>query len=329
MKLNSNAKTTTPILEAGVEIWCNTNNNANSLWSSSLNSDKDGGILNESNINDSQMEQNDVDSIMCNNSNKENWSNQQKPGNNWYKNNAPNQQQQQQQQQYMNNNNQQNNKWNNNPDQLSNFNANKRTQQQSWSTNSNPDSPTKSQWYDQQPTKNDKFKQWSNNNSSSNTWMDPSQSGDMGNGPLQQPNVSSSPSSSSTTSVNTAATSHVQSLNSKIEPMGWDEPDITQSKKLDDGTNIWGDPQMYKQKKVQNWTNHTKHVPNQNVIKPSFDQDTLVQQQQQQQQYQSVLQPINTNTTTNTQWNRSQSQWNNTPAAPMSLNEPVQTVSLA
>ncbi len=326
MKLNNANpnKTPTPILEAGVEIWCNSGNNANNLWSTSSisNNEKDGG-MSESNIDNTEIEQNDMERIMCNNNNKENWSNQQKSSNTWYNNTGNSQQQ------YINNN---QNKWNNN-DQLSNFTNNKRMHQQSWSTSSNPDSPTKSQWFDQQQQqqqpKNDKFKQWPNNsaiinNNSSNTWIDPNNS-DMGVTSLQQPAAPSSPSSSSTTSINTTTTNAVQNFTNKIEPMGWDEPDITQSKKLDDGTNIWGDPQMYKQKKVQNWTSHTKHVPNQSVIKPAFEQEP---QSQQQPFHQSVLQPINTNTATNSQWNRSQSQWNNTPAAPISANEPTQSVSV-
>ena len=83
-----------------------------------------------------------------------------------------------------------------------------------------------------------------------------------------------------------------QQMMAKIEPTGWEDPDFKQTKKSDDGTNIWGDPEQAKQAKIQKWSFYTKHTPNPATIKP------------------------NESDFANSQWSKGSS-WNNTPAAPI------------
>lgn len=90
-----------------------------------------------------------------------------------------------------------------------------------------------------------------------------------------------------------------QQLMAKIEPTGWDDPDFKQSKKSDDGTAIWGDPEQSKMVKIQKWSYSNKHVPNPATIKPDGEHPY---------QLKSMTQSQSTT-----------SSWNNTPAAPLPI----------
>ncbi len=75
-----------------------------------------------------------------------------------------------------------------------------------------------------------------------------------------------------------SASSVAMLSNLRIEPQGWDDPDFKLVKKNDDGTNIWGDPELHKQVKVQKWMHVTRHMPNTQAIKQQLQQPAVVNQ---------------------------------------------------